>query len=276
MIWVYLVLGIWTVVIVYPFLRISSINRFVSILFTVVTVALVILLAAVYLKPHFLAWKHEREMKLQYPFMTYLEMKAPVDFNAYMHQIRENVKENKNQNNEIYYQSELLNTLLLKYGPLASNKSLYEYIRENVSFDKTLMKIDPAYVLYHEFPDKFIKSDISFDKLDRDKYILDTFNAVEPVIRSGIENPQKFPDAQEQKQAMTLFRQVVEQLSKKYGEKTVIATLQNPADPQLNRETSAEIIIAFFDGIVAKGEDSAALFMRVSYLVSRPKDFNPK
>ncbi|VVC76616.1 hypothetical protein AQUSIP_19390 [Aquicella siphonis] len=271
MIWVYLVLSIWTIVIVYPFLRISSINRFASFLITVAAVAAVILLSAVFLKPHFMAWQHERYIRTQYPFVSYLETQSPVDFGAYMSQIRDNVKKNKNLNNEIYYQSELLNTLLLKYGPVASHKSLYDYLKQNVEYDKKLIKIDPVYVLYHEFPDKFIRSDINFDKLDRDEYIMESFNAVEPVIKSGVESPQKMPSDDEQKQAMVTFRKVVDDLSKKYGAKTVVETLQNPADTKLDKETSAKIIIAFFEEIIAKGEENAGLFMRVSYLVSRPK-----
>lgn len=271
MLWIYSLIAIWLFILSYLLLRVFAVKRITASLSTLILIAIIIGLAHVYIEPSYLAWQHERNLRHQYPFIAYLSEKTPENFNKYMAQIRVNIQSHHDLNNEIVYQSELLNTLLLKYAPQASDAALYRYLKFNVDYDKKLIAIDPTYVLYHEFPDKFTNTTIDFSKLNRDEYIHANFDAVSSVLQSGIETPQALPTDDEQKKMMGLFRQIVETLSQQYGEEVVIATLQDPNNPTLDSSTSAKITISFFEAILAQGESTAGLFMRVAFFISRPE-----
>lgn len=270
MLWMDILVGACAFIVIYFVLRLLSVNRMVSCITALILMIAAIFLTEVYVQPEYSISQHEKYLSTEYPLINYAAIHSPEEFKIFMDKVRADIQKNNNDlNKEIYYQSELLNALLLKYGPYASDESLYHFLQASVAYDKKLFAIDPALVLFHEFPEKFSNTPLDFTKINRDEYLNVTFEAMENVIKSGAENPRAVSTADETKQAMIIFREVVEALSQKYGAKVVIATLQNPNDQTLDKNTSAEIVMAFFEGIIAKGQNNAGLFMRVTLMLDQ-------
>lgn len=271
MLWTYAILTIIVGSIISLLLYRSIKNRAIATLLIALTVLLTLGLITLCLKPYYSAWQFEKTLRSQNPFINLIAEKAPNEFNAYLAKIKNNIVSDGDTNNEIYYTSELINTLLIKYGPVASNESLYRYLKSDIEFNKKLFTIDPILVLFHEFPDKFL------GKIDLNKYSANEFEnnmlgAIEEVIQSGIESPQALPSNKDIDRAKTLFREILDKLSTKYGSATVLVALQTPENVSVNKKTAAEIIIALSEEILAKGQNDAGLLLKSSFIVnSQPK-----
>lgn len=254
-------------IILFPLLRIYSYSFLHSFLINVVVLVAVLFLAHYYLEPNFTAWQYEREMRQTYPLVEYVAKQDPVEYHRFMDEAKDHVRHGANieMDNEVYYESDFVNALLVKYGARASNESLYDFLEKSVAYDKELLKVNPEYVLYHEFPEKFSDVNVDFSGLDRDQYLKEMFSAAEAVVKSGLASPVAPPTKEEVKKAMTLFQETVKLVAKNYDEKTVIATLQKPQDPALDKATSAKIVIAFFEAILQKDKADVGLFLRVTF-----------
>ena len=265
-------IGLFTYLIVYFLLRMVSVKKIVAVIVAVIAVVAAIMLSEMFSRPIYMQWRYEEHLKAKYPLINFAAVYTPQEFAEFMDKVHENIKSIKDPDQEINYQSELLSTMLLKYGPHASDESLFHYLQASVDYDKKLILIDPVYVLYHEFPEKFENQKMDFSKLDKEEYLKQTFSAVEAVVKSGTEQPRALPTDDEFKKVMMMFRDIVETVSQKYGKELVIATLQNPTDKSLDKLTSANIVIAFFEAVIAKGQADASLFMRVTLELNRMQE----
>jgi|GEM_PF-3184826 hypothetical protein len=272
MLWIYGLVAFLVAVITYSVFRYFSLRILISGVLTAILVVVAIALTHVLLMPYnFVCGTYEAGIISQSPFFNLVKDKSPSEYNAYIAKIKENIKAKGDLSNEIYYETDFINALLIKYGPMASNQSLYKYLKSSVSYDKALVQVDPVLVLYHEFPEKFANQKIDFKNINVNEYKNAILDAAEDAVTSGMTQPQPLPTADETKKAMMMFRDVVQDLSKKYGSKTVITILQQPNNPALDRKQAAEIVIAFFDAIVAKGQNDAALFLKATLVTNRPK-----
>lgn len=241
-------------------------NLVYSTAFLVVLIALA--LTYFYIAPHYLAWQFGKNIRKQSSFINLVAEKSPDDFNRYLAKAKKNIIENGDPINEVYYASRLINTLLMKYGPIASDDSLYAYLKSDIEFDRKLFSIDPILVLFQEFPEKFA------DKIDLKKYSSNELKnemlaAVEKVVESGIKHPHPLPNKQDITKAESIFRNILADITTKYGENNVKAALQHPENPAVDKKMAAEIIMAISEAIYAKGKETAGLLLRSSFLVSK-------
>lgn len=271
MLWIYVLVVVLVTVITYPVFRFYSLRKLTAGFLSGIFIVIAVLLTHLFFMPYNVVCTYESKIKSQSPFFDLIKAKSPNEYNTYISKIKANISAKGDLSNEIYYQSEFLNALLVKYGPNASNQSLYDYLKSSVDYDRKLYQIDPALVLYHEFPEKFTNQKVDFKNLNVDEYKNTVLNSTEDVITSGIAQLQPAPTADETKKAMMIFRDVVGNISKKYGSKLVISVLQQPNNPLLDKNQAADIVIALMDGIVAKGKDDAALFLRTTLMLNRPK-----
>lgn len=254
-------------IILFPLLRIYSYSWLHSTIISLIALVAVLFLVHYYIEPSFSAWQYEREMRLTYPLVDYAAKHDPVEYHNYMDEAQDHFlhSANINMGNEVYYESDFVNVLLVKYGSRASNESLYEFLKNSVDYDKVLINIDPIYVLYHEFPEKFSDVNVDFSKLNREQYLQEIFSAAAVVVNSAIEKPVDSPTKEDVEKAKVIFQDAIKTVTKSYDEKTVIATLQKPHDPSLDKEQSAKIVIAFFDAILQRSKEEVGLFLRVTF-----------
>lgn len=280
MLWIYgmtiVVSAIMTGAMFYGFIR----NKTLVVSLTIITTIAVVCLTHFFFIPHYFYDQIlEASIRKDNPFMNTIADKIPGEFNTYVTQLKMNTLAKGSKNNEIYYNEELLNNLMMKYGPVASNESLFNYIKSNVEFDKKLMSIDPMLVLFHEFPDRFL-TQIDFMQLNdkvKDLYKNpEVFNTAQNAIQSGIDHPQNLPTQEQLENAQTIFRKVIAQISKKHGSEKVISTFQHPDFPDLDKKAAANIVIAFYDALISQGQDKAVLVAKASLLVNKNKDNDEK
>jgi hypothetical protein len=242
-------------------------NKKVAYGITLLTLVIAAILAYWFVSPYYESWRFEREIRNQSPFIKLIATQAPDEFNAYVTKIKNNIITKGSPDNDVYYTAELINALLLKYGPRASNESLYHYLQSDIELDKKLFAIDPNLVLFHEFPALF-KGKIDFNKYNAIHFKENMLQAVEEVITSGIQHPQPLPTLQDKVKAEKMFQGMIAELAKKYGADKVTATFQHPQDPSVDKKMAAEIMMALSEEILAQGQDTVGLLLRVSLLVN--------
>lgn len=250
-------------------------NKILTGSITTLAVLIAIAFTYFYISPYYLAWRFENNIRSQSQFLDLIAEQSPYEFNDYVSKVKKNIISRGDPTNEAYYAAELINSLLMKYGPIASDESLYNYLRSDIEFDKKLFAIDPVLVLFQEFPDKFA------DKIDLSKYSVndlknDMLGAVEKVVESGIKNPHPLPTTEDMALAEGVFRGILADLGKKYGQTTLATALQRPEDPAVDKKIAAQIIMDISDAIFSKGEETTGLLLRSSFLVNQMNANNPQ
>lgn len=227
-------------------------------------IAIVLAIAATkeYVMPTYYAKVFEHNMRSESPFMNMLAKNSPQEFNLYIAKVKANILANGDKSNNIYYSSELINSILIKYGSIASNDSLYQYLVTNLTLDKKLLSIDPMLVLAVEFPEKF-KGKIDPTLLNVTGKTQSLLDAKIAVIQSAMEHPAAPLTDADKQHATDLLREVITDLSKQYGAQTIANALQHPDDPAVDKKAAAQIIISFYEDILAKGKDNAALIIKL-------------
>ena len=272
MIWIYVIIaiivGIVSGIIFYIFIK----NKVLASVLTIITIAIALIITNLAL-PHYFTWQVEYALRKQNPFMNLVAEKSPNEFNAYVKKIKHNLLTHGNPNNDVIYTSELINDLLIKYGPVASNESIYQYLQSDIDFEKKLLAINPVLVLFHVFPDKFK------DKVDLQKYNINEIknnmlSSVEAVIKSGMEHPEPLPTAEEIAKAKVLFSGIIAELAKKYGPEKLTEALKHPDDPSIDKKTVAEIVIDLSEATLAKGKDDVGLILKAAFLAHQQKQQN--
>lgn len=261
-------------ILLFPLLRTYSYTWLHSFIISSIALIAVLFLVHYYVEPSFSAWQYERNMRMAYPLVDYAAKHDPVEYHNYMDEAQDHFLHaaSIDMGNEVYYESDFVNVLLVKYGSRASNESLYAFLKKSVDYDRALIKVDPIYVLYHEFPEKFSDVNVDFSKLNRKQYLHEIFSSAAMVVNSAIEQPVAEPTKEDVEKAKAIFQDAVKTVTKTYNEKTVIEALQMPHDPMLNKEQAAQIVIAFFDAILARSKEEVGVFLRVTFKLDGEND----
>lgn len=223
-----------------------------------------------YYFPYYKAWYAEHTIRSQSPFFELVAKSAPYEFNQYIDKVKNNIIQGGNATNEIYYTSEFLHALLLKYGSKASDQSLYEYLKSDIQFDQQLIAIDPVLVLFHEFPIQ-MRGKIDIKKFNEMSIKNNMITAIENVITSGINASQPAPTHEDIAKAQAMFQDILANLSAKYGNTLVATTFKTPDDPTLDKKTAAEMMIELSQDILAKGETTVGMMLRASFSIGNNK-----
>jgi hypothetical protein len=230
-----------------------------------VVLVFAVAIAQEYISPGYRLENLELSIKKQDNFLNLVAEREPEEFKNYVAKVRNNIVTKGSPKNEIYYTSELINGLLIKYGPKASNDSLNDFLEANIAVDQALIKIDPTLVLTMEFPAKFQgKTDPSMVGITSETKRL--LHAKIAVIVSAMQDPQPDVTEEDVKRAATMVNDIIEELAKQYTAPTIIATLQSPDAPDLDKKTAAEIILSLYENIKSKGKSDAALIIKTMFL----------
>lgn len=271
MLLIYTVVALVTALISWIILRLITKNRLLACSLSTVLTLLALAMTYLYIAPCYYTKNIGITMQEQNPFFAFIAKKSPNEYNAFVTKVQDDMRKNGKPINEIYFSNELTNNLLLKYGPNASDITLYDYLKENIALDKKLFAINPEYALHGEFLEKF-KYTIPASERD---IILKNVNEshidyyAHEVIISGINNEHAAPTQNDIQQAKKQYSDIVLALMKKYGNDVVINTLKNPTNPALNQKNAAEIIITFSEAILATGQTMTGAMLRTSFMESR-------
>lgn len=250
---------------VFPFLRMMGLNLVFSSLITIMAIFGGASLAKIYIVIPFMVWEYELHLHDHYPLIKVVKEKAPDEYKNYIQNIDRVLHHNLalNNENEIYYSSLFINELLIKYGPYATNESVYQFFQVNLDFDKFLLQGNPFFVLFHEFPEKFSPDEIDFKGVDPKIYLYNLFYNAEAIVISGLNHDQGAPNKADEKTAEDFFKKILADFSKEYRVPNINQILKNPEDPGVSDELAAKIIIDFYEKILQQGEVKASLLLRV-------------
>ena len=268
MISIYVVVGVVVAAICIAFFRHYKKTRHHAIIMSSGIVVLSLLALNMYVMPYYYAATYESTIREKYPVFDLIAEHSPHEFHAYIAKVKHNLLKRDNENNDIFYTAELLDSQFLKYAPFATNGSLYQFLKTELSADKKLYQIDPKLVLIMEFPEKFknvANPSVLSKRLD-DQAVEDLLNAKEDVIRSAIEDKQPSLTKNEMRDAMAMITAITDNLLKKYDAKTIRAAFNTPADPAVDKKIAAEVLISYYEEILAKGEKNAGLILKASVL----------
>lgn len=262
MLWIYGVVGGLTGLIAGAVFYLLTKNKATASLLAGIAIVLVIAATKEYVMPAYYAKALEQNLRSESPFMNMVAKHSPKEFNLYIAEVKNNMLANGDKSNNVYYSSELINSMLIKYGSVASNDSLYQYLIANLALDKQLFSTDPMLVLALEFPEKF-KGKINPTLLNVTGNTKSLLDAKIAVIQSAMEQPAAPLTDADKQHATDLLREVITDLSKQYGTQTIANSLQHPDSPSVDKKAAAQIIISFYEDIVAKGKDNAALIIKL-------------
>lgn len=262
MIWLYLVVGVLTALIVGGLQYYFHNKPKNSLWITFFAVAFVLLMIKLYGLPYYQAWTFESDLRKEAPFFDLLAKKSPTEFKEYIEKTKKDIIHNDSKN-VIPYTSEFVSSQMTKYGVQAPDPAIYKQVKATIDYYNKLYAIDPVLVLFLEYPNIFADQ-LSAHQLDLvdegpDNPIPD---ANQNIIKSALETPQPPLTKGEIIQAQTLLNEIIESLVAKYGEKNVETTFQHPNDPSLDKKTAAEIIIKFYQLLAEKGEKDTGLVIR--------------
>lgn len=262
MIWLYLVVGGLTALIVGGLQYYFGNKPKNTLWITLSAVAVVLLIMKSYGVPYYQAWAFESDLRKESSFFDLLAKKSPQAFKEYIDKTKKDITHNDSQN-VIAYTSELVSSQMTKYGAQATNEAIYNQVKATIDYYNKLDAINPVLVLFLEYPNIFA------DKLSENEIELVAEGPENPIpaanqniIKSALETPQPPLSQADMIKAQTILNNIIETLSTKYGEKEVEMTFQHPDDAALDKKTAAEIIIKFYQLLAERGEKDTGLVIR--------------
>jgi hypothetical protein len=211
----------------------------------------------------------ESAIKKENTLFALIAAKSPTEFNTYVAQIKKNIAEHGDPNNNTYYTAELVNKVFIYYGPEASNEALYHFLSVYLRYYKSIFQVNPDLVLFLEFPALY-KDKTNYAELNKHidvQLSKELFSAKETVIRSAIDDPQPLITDSERQAAGVLVQEILKTLAKKYGAKVVTAALSHPDKPLMNRKLVASIVISFYEEIFLTGADNTGIILKSLFQV---------
>lgn len=278
MIWTYRLIGYLIIAliaaVIFGFIfskTIKSKDKSIIGLLTVVATIAVLVMARPFVEPYFYAWTFETSIRSQYPIMELLANKAPDDFRAYINREKSDiVKYGVKNSRPTLATIEFLDAEIAKYSQVATNQSLYDFMKTRLEVFQEIVKEDPTLVLRLEFPHKYIDTnDKSIGKFT-DQYNKNMV-AAENVIKSALETPQTPPTPEDNKKALALLKIIATDLAVKYGKENVMMTFDDPSNPNLDKTTAAKILLSLYEDIIAKGVNDSAMIVKYVFQNSAPQ-----
>lgn len=270
-------LGILSVAIFYFFANLLIKNEWILKILSVILFLVIFYAAKTFLIPYYQAFTFEEKIKKNYPIYNLIANIDPNDFNIYISKVKQNILSKGNPNNEIFYAHQLVDSVFEKKILNASNKSIYNFVKIQQQLNQELVKTNPTLLLFKEFPDNFRKLvDLNHLSILISK---DLLSAKEAVIRSAIENPQPLLTETEKSTATKLITEILNVMEKQYGTDLVNKTFYRPEDPSLNRAIEAELIVAFYNAVLSKGEENTGLIIKTLVMLKQTaamKNQSPK
>lgn len=223
-----------------------------------------------YLMPYYYAATLDSDLKQKYPMYSIIATYYPKEYNEFLERMKKNMIEHGGLDNEIYSSATLANYATEKSIPFASTKDIYNYLTIYYQFEKKLYSINPILVLAIEFPTR-VPSQYSLSSILNsipENDIIGIMQAKAKLIESGSKDktPTKFSDA-ETERATENFKQIMTSLTDKYGEEIVNDTF-TATTPLKNPTQSAQLMLSFYELILAKGEEDGGLLFKYLYMRS--------
>jgi hypothetical protein len=275
MIWVYIIVGaISGTLFAYIFRKLFKNESLINIL-TIFAVLITISLTRIYIIPYYYVYDIDNKIKNSNPIFALIADDSPTEFNVYVLKVKENILKQGNASNQAMYAATLVNSVLGKHIPTASNQSIYDYLKIETEIDKSLYKENPILVLVMEFT-------ASFENTDYVSLLLNSktmsgplgnqiIKAKEEIIKSSINiNSQKSLTVEEKQHAENIFIEILKDLVKKYDKKSVLLVFQNPNSPELDKKIGAEIVISFYELLLAKGPTETGMEIKFIFLSQQP------
>ncbi len=161
--------------------------------------------------------------------------------------------------------TKLLRQSFFKYAPTASNETIFNYIIAMHNYEKKLYAIDPKFVLFVEYPEKFL----THETHDRYKLLLaiPEYAAVSKseaaVISLGRDQSGTFKlSAADYARGVHLLEGIIRELIASYGENEVRLAFKDPSNITLDPKIGAQIIISFYEKMIELKMDDASLVIR--------------
>ncbi|MFW2571823.1 hypothetical protein [Legionella sp. 29fVS95] len=262
MIWLYLVVGALTALLVGGLQYYFRNKPQTTLGVTAFAVVVVLLIVKLYGVPYYQAWSFESDLRKESTFFDLLAQKSPQAFKEYIDKTKKDIIHNDSQN-VIAYTSELVSSQMTKYGSQATNEAIYNQVKATIDYYNKLDAINPVLVLFLEYPnifaDKLSEKEIESVSEGPENPIP---TANQNIIKSALETPQPPLSKADRIKAQMILNKIIETLSTQYGEKKVEMTFQHPDDPALDKKTAAEIIITFYQLLVERGEKDTGLVIR--------------
>lgn len=250
-------------------LRFVTNNRYLTIFTMAITAFLSVAITKEYLMPQYLAYTFAQSIRKASPLVDLIAKNSPEEFNRYVDSVRRNII-NNDSNNDIYLNTNsLISAVLIKNIPYATNESIYRYLTDCLALDKELMQVDPRYVLFVEYPGRFTKEINSVNVLEHVKpeTIAELLAAKQAIIISALENRQPDLNISQRLRANFIYTDILSNISAQYGRQMMLDAFQRPDALNTDQQKAAEVIIQYYEAILAKGPDGAGMIYKSLFSV---------
>jgi hypothetical protein len=262
--------GALSAVISYPLLRVITKNDTVIKIASAFIFIVIFNLSKTYIVPQYDAFTFESKIKNEYPIFKLISVVDPDDFKNYISEMKKSIIEGDNTNRDILLSSQLVSSVFLKYAPISTNQSIYNYITAQLELDNEIIDKNPDMILAMEFPGIFnITNSSSQLDIKKSEAFQKILKAKENVILSALQTPQKPLTEEEIKNSSEVLYQILKDLSDKYGAQNVVNTFQNPNIQSLDKTTAAKIIVSFYEEIISQGVDGSGKVFKLLMLLAK-------
>lgn len=199
--------------------------------------------------------------KVDVSFLSFIKQNAPDDFNKFVASLGDAPQTN-DTNKAAAMLGQFINQEFDKYAPHATKQALFDCVKIRHELYNVAYKINPALVVAIDAGTD--RPDIKNQQQNNEISALTTqnLNCEIATIEAAINTPQYALTTAEKNQAQQIINQLGLQLGKTYTNKVVQKALANHADPSLSPEIAAKIIVEFYNGLEALGEDKAAMVFK--------------
>ncbi len=226
-----------------------------------------------YLMPYYYAATLDSDLKQKYPMYSTIATYYPKEYNEFLERMKKIIIEHGSLDNEVSYSATLSNYAAEKSIPFASTHDIYNYLKINYQVEKKLYSTNPILVLAMEFPTRLPSQYSLSSTLSSipESDIMEIMQAKTKLIESGSKDRTliKFSDA-EIKRATEGIKQIMVSLTEKYGEGAINDTF-TATTPIKDPTQSAQVMLSFYELILAKGEEESGLLFKILYMLSLDK-----
>ncbi len=203
---------------------------------------------------------YDRNLRKKHPVFSLIAKHNAAEYQTFLDEIRSSFQFSLTKEQMVESSFALMSKIYPQYVASASDQDIYEDLLATLSLYKKMYQDYPVLILKIEFPQRFLSIDLQrLQNPYYEKELLKMQETRSRLIATAITQPQSAP-----KEAVinASVDRILQALIEKFGETAVIATFTGNEDMTLDKRQAAEIVIQFYQLLLAQMPAGAGPIMR--------------
>lgn len=214
--------------------------------------------SSVYLYPHYLGWKFEREIRQQ-PLFRLVAKYHPEKFQLFLDRVKVSFKQKEDPKLVAVYAAQLINAIFYVHLEKAPNEPIFLYLKATLALYRYLYTAHPQVIMQFELGQADLEADLP--PIWEDKHFQLLLERVLEMKQWVIEAALTAPVTLQQEMATPLINEMLDRLTQKFGEALVQQVFSSKVI-ELPTEVVVPVLIDFYSVLITLGQEKAGIIMR--------------